>query len=122
MLPTQQPFPLDGLRQVRLAARRAKNPFFGTALVHEPYSRAVFLGRGLLFVARQTALRPDWRTHLAFFVSLPGGAWLTLLPHSHAHVSAEAACQQAEELAARMHTTTWQRSLGLFAARQAEAA
>ncbi|MEY9997633.1 hypothetical protein ABIE67_009752 [Streptomyces sp. V4I8] len=91
MLPVQRPFRLDDLGHVRLAARGAGNPFFETALVHEPYSRVVFVGRGLLFVTRQTVPRPGWRVHLAFFTSLPGGAWFAVFPHPDMHVSAGAA-------------------------------
>ncbi|WP_369198975.1 hypothetical protein [Streptomyces djakartensis] len=113
----QQSFSLDDLHHVRLAARRANNPFFKTSLIHEPYSRVVFLGRGLLFVAAQSVLRPHWRAYLASFTPLSGGAWFTLLPHHQMHNRAEAACQQAEELAGHMHTGTWESALSLFAGR-----
>jgi hypothetical protein len=117
VLSVQQPFPLDDLYHVRLAARRANNPFFETALIYEPYSRVLFLGRGLLFVAAKSVLRPHWRAYLAFFTSLSGGAWFTLLPHRQVHERAEAASQQAEELAGHMHTGTWESALSLFAGR-----
>ncbi|MGW7674318.1 hypothetical protein ACWGJX_45905 [Streptomyces sp. NPDC054775] len=116
-LPVQQPFRLQDLRHVRLAARRANNPFFATVLVHEPYARVVFNGRGLLFTAYWRVPRPGWRVHLAFFTPLQDAAWFTLLPHSGMHASAAEACRQAEDLAARMHTGTWQQALGLFASR-----
>ncbi|MFG2794871.1 hypothetical protein [Streptomyces sp. NPDC048419] len=58
--------------------------------------------------------QPAWRVYLAFFAPMPGGAWPTLLPHPLSHPSAEEACRHAEDLAARMHTGTWQQALGLF--------
>ncbi|MFJ8589554.1 hypothetical protein ACIRD2_33550 [Streptomyces sp. NPDC093595] len=55
----QQPFRLDDLSHVRLAARRAGNSFFDRALIDESYTRTVFAGRGLLFLARPVPARPQ---------------------------------------------------------------
>ncbi|MGW2207093.1 hypothetical protein [Streptomyces sp. NPDC001774] len=111
----QQPFRLDDLSHVRLAARRAGNPFFGRALIHEPYTRTVFAGRGLLFLARPASLQPQWRVHLAFFAPVGEGAWLVLLPYHQAHRSTDEAQEAAETLAAAMHRTSWHHTVGLFA-------
>lgn len=48
----QQPFRLDDLSHVRLAARRAGNPFFDRTTVEAFYARTVFAGLGVLFLAR----------------------------------------------------------------------
>jgi hypothetical protein len=116
-VPLQRPFRLDDLRHVRLAARRASNPFFTHARIDPGYARVVFCGRGLLFAAHHAEPRPSWRAYLAYFAPMNGGAWFALLPHAHEHAHAAAARLQAEDLAARMHTRTWQQALGLFVAR-----
>ncbi|MFD8525663.1 hypothetical protein ACFV2D_37740 [Streptomyces capillispiralis] len=111
----QQPFRLDDLSHVRLAARRADNPFFDRAQVHEFYTRTVFVGRGLLFLARPVPSRPQWRVHLAFFAPIGEGTWLVVLPHHHAHRSPGEAQEASETLAAAMHRTSWHHAVGLFA-------
>lgn len=116
-VPLQRAFRLDDLRHVRLAARRAGNPFFTHACIDPDYARVVFCGRGLLFAAYHTQPRPSWRVYLAFFAPMNGGAWFSLLPHADEHAHAAAVRLQAEDLAARMHTRTWQQALGLFVAR-----
>ncbi|MFB7867906.1 hypothetical protein [Streptomyces sp. NPDC056069] len=72
----QQPFRLDDLS------------FFGRALADEHYTRTVFAGRGLLFLARPVPARPHRRVHLAFFAPVSESAWLVLLPHHHTAVPA----------------------------------
>jgi hypothetical protein len=111
----QQPFPLDDLRHVRLAARRAGNPFFGRIMVEAFYSRTVFAGLGLLFLARPVRSRPQWRVYLAFFAPVEDGSWLVLLPHHRVHDGPAGAQAASEDLAAEMHRTSWQQAVGLFA-------
>jgi hypothetical protein len=65
----QKPFRLDDLSHVR----RARNPFFGRAVIHQFYIRTVFAGQGLLFLARPVSLRPQWRVYLAFFTNVGEG-------------------------------------------------
>jgi hypothetical protein len=50
----QKPFRLNDLSHVR----RARNPFFGRAVIHQFYIRTVFAGQGLLFLARPV-LQPE---------------------------------------------------------------
>ncbi|MFF3404018.1 hypothetical protein ACFYW6_36695 [Streptomyces sp. NPDC002659] len=107
----QQAFRLDNLSHVRLAARRAGNPFFDRVEVDEFYTRTVFVGRGLLFLAR--AVR--WRVYLAFFVPVGEGDWLVLLPHHQTHGNFAEAQEAAENLTAQMHRTSWHHAVGLFA-------
>lgn len=111
----QQPFRLDDLSHVRLAARRAGNPFFDRALIDGSYTRTVFAGRGLLLLARPLPSRPQWRVHLAFFTPVGEGAWLVLLPHHHTHRSPGQAQEASETLAAAIHRTSWHHAVGLFA-------
>ncbi|MFE5940567.1 hypothetical protein ACFQ69_35050 [Streptomyces sp. NPDC056470] len=110
----QQPFGLDDLSHVRLAARRAGNPFFDRAVIDRSYTRTVFAGRGLLFLARPVSSRPQWRVYLAFFAPVGEGAWLVLLPHHQAHRGAVEAQEASETLAAAMHRTSWHHAVGLF--------
>ncbi|MBC9719632.1 hypothetical protein H9Y04_44910 [Streptomyces sp. TRM66268-LWL] len=112
----QQPFRLGDLRHVKLAARKAGDPFFEQGLVDESYARTLFCGRGLLFVTHRMAPRPGWRPYLAWFAPTRDGAWFTLLPHATEHADAAAARKAAEALAARMCTGSWQQALGAFAA------
>ncbi|MGA5135483.1 hypothetical protein ACPCTO_37660 [Streptomyces olivoreticuli] len=115
----QEEFPLDDLRHVQLATWRADHSFFRHALADESYSRTLFCGRGLLFLARPALHRPAWRVYLAWwFTPAGGGAQFTLLPHAAGHTDAATARQTAETLAAQMHTGPPQQALGLFAARQ----
>ncbi|MFE9139490.1 hypothetical protein [Streptomyces sp. NPDC007355] len=111
----QQPFRLDDLSHVRLAARRVGNPFFDRVLTDESYTRTVFASRGLLFLARPVRSRPRWRVHLAFFAPVGEGAWLVVLPHHHAHGSLGEAQEASEALAAVMHRTSWHHAVILFA-------
>ncbi|MFD3537399.1 hypothetical protein [Streptomyces sp. NPDC058664] len=111
----QQPFRLDDLSQVRLAARRAGNPFFGRVEAAGFYTRTVFTGRGLLFLTPPARSRPHWRVHLAFFAPLEEAAWLVLLPHHQPHRGPGPAQEAAENLAAQMHRTSWHQAVGLFA-------
>ncbi|MFF7183406.1 hypothetical protein [Streptomyces sp. NPDC008121] len=111
----QQAFRLDDLSHVRLAARRAGNPFFDRMRVEESFARTVFVGRGLLFLTRPAPSRPHWRVHLAFFAPLDEGAWLVLLPHHQHHSGPAQAQQAAETLAAQMHRASWHQAVGLFA-------
>ncbi|MDX2565400.1 hypothetical protein PV371_38320 [Streptomyces sp. TX20-6-3] len=113
----QQPFRLDDLGHVRLAARRAANPFFHRMTADPSYTRTVFAGRGLLFLAHPNTSPspPSWRVYLAFFAPLEHGAWLVLLPHHHTHQDSAQARQSAEDLAAGMHRTSWHHAVGFFA-------
>ncbi|MGW6217844.1 hypothetical protein [Streptomyces sp. NPDC055109] len=111
----QEAFRLDGLAHVRLAARRAGNPFFGLAAVDEFYTRTVFAGRGLLFLARPVSSRSHWHVHLAFFAAVGEGHWLVMLPHHEFHGSLAEAQEAAENLAALMHRLSWHHAAGLFA-------
>ncbi|MEU0374426.1 hypothetical protein ABZ070_30115 [Streptomyces sp. NPDC006283] len=111
----QPPFPLDDLRHVRLAARRAGNPFFDRTVVEAFYSRTVFAGLGLLFLARPVRSCPQLRVHLSFFAPVEDGSWLVLLPHHGAHGGPAEAQAAAEDLAAQMHRTSWHQAVGLFA-------
>ncbi|MDX2565166.1 hypothetical protein PV371_36705 [Streptomyces sp. TX20-6-3] len=111
----QQAFRLDDLSQVRLAARRAGNPFFDRVETDGSYTRTVFAGRGLLFLARPVRSRPHWRVHLAFFAPLEEAAWLVLLSYHQPHHGPAAAQEAAENLAAQMHRTSWHQAVGLFA-------
>jgi hypothetical protein len=110
----QKPFRLDDLRHVRLAAWQAGNPFFDHGLVDESYTRTLFYGRGVLFLAHRMAPRPGWRPYLAWFAPAADDARFTLLPHHTEHADADAAKKTAEALAARMCTGTWQQAFGLF--------
>ncbi|MFI8828959.1 hypothetical protein [Streptomyces sp. NPDC053431] len=111
----QQPFRLDDLSHVRLAARRAGNPFFDRVVVSEFYTRVVFAGRGLLFLSRPGHPNHRWRVYLAFFAPLEEAAWLILLPHRRHYRGSAEAQQAAETLAADMHCTSWHQAVGLFA-------
>ncbi|WP_330481473.1 hypothetical protein [Streptomyces sp. NBC_00724] len=66
----QQPFSMDDLKQVRLAAWQAGNPFFEQGLVDKSYSRTLFCGRGVLLIAHRMAHRPVQQA-LGLFVSPP---------------------------------------------------
>ncbi|MFC8015722.1 hypothetical protein [Streptomyces cinereoruber] len=115
----QQPFRLDDLGHVRLAARKAGNPFFHRMTADPSYTRTVFAGRGLLFLAHPNVSPspPSCRVYLAFFALLEQGAWLVMLPHPHPHPHHDPAQarQSAEDLAAGMHRTSWHHAVGLFA-------
>ncbi|MFJ2061258.1 hypothetical protein ACIOMM_35835 [Streptomyces sp. NPDC087908] len=113
----QQPFRLDDIGHVRLAARRAANPFFHRMTTDPSYTRTVFAGRGLIFLAYPNASPspPSWRVYLAFFAPLEQDAWLVLLPHHHAHHDSAQARHSAEDLAAGMHQTSWHHAVGFFA-------
>ncbi|MGW7200849.1 hypothetical protein [Streptomyces chryseus] len=111
----QQPFRLDDLSHVRLAARRAGNPFFDRVDADTVCTRSLFAGRGFLFLARPIGARPHWRVHLAFFAPVRDGAWLVLLPHHQLHGGTARAWNAAEGLAAQMHRMSWHRAVGLFA-------
>ncbi|MFV5997800.1 hypothetical protein ACNPQM_36830 [Streptomyces sp. NPDC056231] len=65
VVPVQQPFSMDDLKHVRLAAWQAGSPFFEQSLVDESYSRTLFCGRGLLLIAHRMAPLPGWRPYLA---------------------------------------------------------
>ncbi|MET7498320.1 hypothetical protein [Streptomyces sp900116325] len=110
----QQPFSMDDLKHVRLAAWQAGNPFFEQGLVDESYSRTLFCGRGVLLIAHRVAPRPGWRPYLAWFAPAGDGARFIVLPHAVEHADAGSARKAAEALAARMCTGPWQQALGLF--------
>ncbi|MEU9298659.1 hypothetical protein [Streptomyces sp. NPDC048266] len=103
----QQPFRLDDLGHVRLAARRAANPFFHRMKANPSYTRTVFQRPppALPSPPPPLSLTAHWRAYLAFFAPLEQGAWLVLLPHHHTHHDPAQARQNAEDLAARMHRT-----------------
>lgn len=113
----QKPFALDDIRHVRVAAWRAHNPFFDHVCVDGGYTRTVFCGRGLLFIATRLTPRPVWRVWLAWFARASNGAWLGLVPYVGEYVSADVARRAAEALAARMHGGSWEEALGLFTGR-----
>ncbi|MFE7333101.1 hypothetical protein ACFU8W_51710 [Streptomyces sp. NPDC057565] len=110
----QQPFSMDDVKHVRLAAWQAGSPFFEQGLVDESYSRTLFCGRGVLLIAHRMVPRPGWRPYLAWFAPAGDGARFTVLGHAVGHADAGSACKAAEALAARMCTGPWQQALGLF--------
>lgn len=120
-LPLQQAFPLYDLQHAQLAALRARNPFFERVHVDHSYSRTLFCGRGLLFVAYHSWPLGAWKVHMSTFTHLEQGDWFTLIPHPPQYSHSSTAKEASEELAVHIHAGPWHEALSIFATVRLEA-